>query len=93
MLPILAATRVALALPDRHAGLDAIDQGLTGAEGLTAVGGAGRADHRDVPHFEPANAMLAGQLRARVLPFDFLRDGGSRRGYLHNFERNRRGRA
>ena len=44
--PLLGAVGEALVLPDRHLGLERVDQGPGGVERLAAVGGRGRARRR-----------------------------------------------
>src|SRR3546814_19422137 len=48
MQPVLAAFGVALALPDRHARLDLVDDVATGGEGGVAVRGGDADPDRDV---------------------------------------------
>src|SRR5690606_4762327 len=59
VLPVLAAARVALAFPDRDAGLDLVDDVAAGGEGGVAVGG-GDAD----PDGEVADRQVAGTVHA-----------------------------
>src|SRR3546814_2631643 len=62
MQPVLAAFGVALALPDRHARLDLVDDVATGGEGGGAVRGGDADPDRDVADHEVAGAVHAARV-------------------------------
>src|SRR3546814_4877452 len=62
MQPVLAAFGVALALPDRHARLDLVDDVATGGEGGVAVRGGDADPDRDVADHQVAGAVHAARV-------------------------------
>src|SRR3546814_8679816 len=62
MQPVLAAFGVALALPDRHARLDLVDDVATGGEGGVAVRGGNADPDRDDADHQVAGAMHAARV-------------------------------
>src|SRR3546814_9444199 len=62
MQPVLAAFGVALALPDRHARLDLVDDVATGGEGGVAVRGGDADPDRDVADHQVAGAVNAARV-------------------------------
>src|SRR3546814_20561546 len=62
MQPVLAAFGVALALPDRHARLDLVDDVATGGEGGVAVRGGDADQDRDVADHQVAGAVHAARV-------------------------------
>src|SRR3546814_20534040 len=62
MQPVLAAFGVALALPDRHARLDLVDDVATGGDGGVAVRGGDADPDRDVADPPVAGAVHAARV-------------------------------
>ena len=54
-----------LALPDRHALLDLVDEAGAGGEGLGAMRGGDDGDEGDVPDLQVPDAVRGGEAQAR----------------------------
>src|SRR3546814_13452807 len=92
MQPVLAAFGVALALPDRHARLDLVDDVATGGEAGVAVRGGDAEPAPDVADHHFAGSVHAARVAAvdslqRLRPHDLAFGFGQRciRFVMHYF--------
>src|SRR5687768_14259582 len=63
-----------LALPDRHAFLDAVDERTASSKRLVAVSGRGDAHHRQLAHFEASDPVQTSEAGAGDLALDLVGD-------------------